>query len=64
MFPGLELYYANPAQPLTTAGEELDYLDHDLSDLSVRSRSWSICPRWELFIKPHFIFSQGAVFGE
>ena len=24
-----------PAQPLTTAGEELDYLDHDLSDLSV-----------------------------
>ena len=23
-----------PAQPLTTAGEELDYLDHDLSDLS------------------------------
>ena len=33
-FPGLDLYYADPAQPLTTAGEELDYLDHDLSDLS------------------------------
>ena len=28
--------YADPAQPLTTAGEELDYLDRDLSDLSVR----------------------------
>ena len=36
MFPGLDLYYADPAQPLTTAGEELDDLDHDLSDLSVR----------------------------
>ena len=36
MFPGLDLYYADPAQPLTTAGEELDYLDHDLSHLSVR----------------------------
>ena len=35
MFPGLDLYNADPAQPLTTAGEELDYLDHDLSDLSV-----------------------------
>ena len=36
MFPGLNLYYAHPAQPLTTAGEELDDLDHDLSDLPVR----------------------------
>ena len=26
-----DLYYANPAQLLTTAGEELDDLDHDLS---------------------------------
>ena len=26
----------DPAQPLTTAGEALDDLDHDLSDLSVR----------------------------
>ena len=37
MFPGLGLYYADPAQPLSTAGEELDDLydlDHDLSDLS------------------------------
>ena len=34
MFPGLDPYYAGPAQPLTTAGEELDDLDHDLSDLS------------------------------
>ena len=35
-FAGLDLYYADPAQPLTTAGEELDDLDNDLSDLSVR----------------------------
>ena len=34
VFPGLDLYCADPAQPLTTAGEELDDLDHDLSDLS------------------------------
>ena len=46
--PGFYLCWADPAQPLTTAGEELDdlyhdlsvrgqepdYLDHDLSDLS------------------------------
>ena len=31
------MYYPDPAQPLTTAGEELDDLDHDLSDLSVQS---------------------------
>ena len=36
MFPGLVLYYTDPAQPLTTAREELDDLDHDLSDLSFR----------------------------
>ena len=34
MFPGLDLLYADPAQPLTMAGEEQDDLDHDLSDLS------------------------------
>ena len=33
MLPELHMHYADPAQPLTTAGEELDYLDHDLSDL-------------------------------
>ena len=33
MYPGLDLYHAGPAQTLTTAGEELDDLDHDLSDL-------------------------------
>ena len=32
MFPGLDLYYADPA-PLTTPGEELDDLDDDLDDL-------------------------------
>ena len=31
MFPGVDLYLADPAQPLTTAGEELDDLD-DLSE--------------------------------
>ena len=38
MLPGLDLYHADPAQPLTNGrGEELDDLDHDLSvhDLSV-----------------------------
>ena len=34
LFPRLDLYHADPAQPLTPAGEELEGLDHDLSDLS------------------------------
>ena len=34
IFSGLHLYYADPAQPLTMAGQELDDLNHDLSDLS------------------------------
>ena len=34
MLPGLDLYHADPAQPLTTAGEEVGELDHDLFDLS------------------------------
>ena len=34
MFLGLDLCYTDPAQPLTTAGEELDDLEYDLSDLS------------------------------
>ena len=33
MSPGLDLYYEDSAQPLTTAGEELDNLDNDLSEL-------------------------------
>ena len=36
MFAGLDLYYTDPEQHLTTAGRELDDLDGDLSDLSVR----------------------------
>ena len=36
MFPGLRLYCADRAQSLTKVGGELDDLDHDLSDLSVR----------------------------
>ena len=39
MLPGLDLYYTDPAQPLTAAGEELDdldnELDNELSDLYV-----------------------------
>ena len=32
MVPGLDLYYSQPAQPLITAGKELDmFIDHDLS---------------------------------
>ena len=40
MFLGLELYYADLVQPLATAGEELDDLDHDheLSYLSEVSK--------------------------
>ena len=30
--------HADPAQPLTAASEEIYYLNHDLSDLSVRAR--------------------------
>ena len=33
-FSVLDLHYADPAQPLATAGGELDDLDRDLSDLS------------------------------
>ena len=34
MFPGLNLYYTDPAKHIITAGYDLDYLDRDLSDLS------------------------------
>ena len=41
MFPGLDLSYADPAQPLTTAGVELliDDLDLDLSEVAL---FWSL----------------------
>ena len=45
MFPGLDPYYAGPAQPLTTAGEELDDLDHDLSDLSEVCTFFPLSPK-------------------
>ena len=41
MLPGLDLYDADPAQPLTTASEEVDNLDHHLSHLSVRGVNFS-----------------------
>lgn len=31
----------DPAQPLTTAGEELEYLDHDLPEVW---KNWSLGP--------------------
>ena len=54
MLPGLDLYYADTAQPLTAAGEELDDPDHDLSDLSVQGVQLRLTVlilvlRWELF---------------
>ena len=33
MFHGLDLYYADPAGPFTAAGEQLDDLEHDLSEV-------------------------------
>ena len=36
MFLGLDLYSTDPAQHLRTAGQGLDDLDRNLSDLSVR----------------------------
>ena len=46
MFPGLDMYYVDPGQHLTTAGEKLDDLDRDLSDLSVRGvqncKTWGV----------------------
>ena len=36
MFPGLDLYYADPAQPLIIAGEELYYVDYLYCDLHIR----------------------------
>ena len=35
-FPGLNLYYTDPVQHVIPAGQGLDDLDRDLSDLSVR----------------------------
>lgn len=45
MFPGLDLCYANPAQPLTTVGAELNDLDRVLSDLSIRGVKLLKSPR-------------------
>ena len=36
MFPGLDLYHADPAQPLTTASEELDDLQ-----IMICARCWN-----------------------
>ena len=42
-----------PAQPLTTAGEKLDDLDHDLSDLSdlsVRAVNYIVTYTWDTLV--------------
>ena len=52
MFPGLVLYYTDPAQPLTTAREELDDLDHDLSDLPDLSEAWMVWEKMGPEIRP------------
>ena len=48
MFPGLDLYYADPAQPLPAAGGEPDDVDGDTSARGVKCfitnrlrRAWS-----------------------
>ena len=55
IFLEYDLYCANPAQPLTTAGEELDDLDHDLSEVCffvaqtvspLSSRPTPLCFTW------------------
>ena len=33
IYPGLDLCYVDPAQLLTKAGEELNDVDHDLSEV-------------------------------
>lgn len=43
MLPGMDLYYAVPSQPLPTAGEGLDDLDQDRSDLSHLSVRGVLC---------------------
>ena len=40
------LEYADSTQPLTTAGDELDDLNHDLPDLSELWNIWTTGPNW------------------
>ena len=49
IFPGLDLFHADPAQPLTTVGQELDDRDHDTPDLSEELKSPSLTVIW-LFV--------------
>ena len=52
MFPGLDLYCADTAQPFITAREELDGLDHDLSDLFVMRRA---CRRYSCMVMVTYV---------
>ena len=42
MFPELDLHYTDPAQHIITVGQDLNDLDHDRSDLSVRCVQLSV----------------------
>ena len=44
IFPGLDLHYTDPGQPLTTAGEKLDHLDHDQPEDDLDHVICLICP--------------------
>ena len=55
MYPGLDLYYADPAQPLTTAAEELHDLDRHPSVRGVltlfrQAAAALLCPRSGMII--------------
>ena len=66
MCPGLDVYRADPAQPLTTASEELDDLDHDLCEvwmcilpyysMCAYSSLWNCASSLALKLSPNLLF--------
>ena len=48
MLPGLDLYCADPTQPLTTGGEKLDDLDHDLEKVTKKMTNRQHRPKHHL----------------
>ena len=53
----MDLYYTDHAQSLTTAGEELDHLDHELSDLSAK------CGRFKVRVRVSAIYRSAVADG-
>ena len=47
MFPGLDLYDTYPAQHLIATGQHLNYLDHDVSDVSDMCACLQLTPKRE-----------------